>query len=473
MKKVGITLSYKWKAMLVGAVGVLVPTMDVGMMRIVLPRLGEVFGVGPNSVIWVQLIYLMVGAGMMLTIGKIADTLGRKKIFSLGMGISSVGLVLCSLSQNFGQLLLARFVFSIGATMSIATANAIVIAAFPAKERGKALGIIGAVISMGLLSGPAVGGILLDTLGWSSIFYMRLPFSILGVVMAFLLLKEESLPERKGRFDLVGAGVLLLAIPSFILVLNRGHSLGWTSPVVIIMGIGSLLLLGIFIVVERRVVQPVLELRLFSSRLFSAASGSQVFLYMSTAAIDFTMPFYLLYSLSLPASEAGLLLVTVPAVRMVVSLLSGRLSDRWGTRLLCGLGLSLIAVGMLLLRRLSIDTAVTEIILVLVVVGLGMGLFIIPNTSAIMGAVSQERLGTAAAMVGLVRQLGMSIGLAIAGSLFASNSLSRATELTSQGLSEESVLSLSTVNGLQDTLLVALVFIVVSFAISALRGRER
>jgi EmrB/QacA subfamily drug resistance transporter len=357
--------------------------------------------------------------------------------------------------------------------MSIATANAIVIAAFPAKERGKALGIIGAVISIGLLSGPAVGGMLLDTLGWSSIFYMRLPFSILGVVMAFLLLKEESLPERKGRFDLVGAGVLLLAIPSFILVLNRGHSLGWTSPVVMIMGIGSLLLLGIFIVVERRVVQPVLELRLFSSRLFSAASGSQVFLYMSTAAIDFTMPFYLLYSLSLPASEAGLLLVTVPAVRMVVSLLSGRLSDRWGTRLLCGLGLSLIAVGMLLLRRLSIDTAVTEIIPVLVVVGLGMGLFIIPNTSAIMGAVSQERLGTAAAMVGLVRQLGMSIGLAIAGSLFASSSLSRATELTSQGLSEESVLSLSTVNGLQDTLLVALVFIVVSFAISALRGRGR
>jgi len=473
MKKVGITLSYKWKAMAVGAVGVLVPTMDVGMMRIVLPRLGEVFGVGPNSVIWVQLIYLMVGVGMMLTIGKIADTIGRKKIFSLGMGISSVGLVLCSLSQNFGQLLLARFVFSIGATMSIATANAIVTAAFPAKERGKALGIIGAVISMGLLIGPAVGGILLDTLGWSSIFYMRLPFSILGVVMAFLLLKAESLPERKGRFDLVGAGVLLLAIPSFILVLNRGHSFGWTSPVVMIMGIGSLLLLGIFIVVERRVVQPVLELRLFSSRLFSAASGSQVFLYMSTAAIDFTMPFYLIYSLSLPASKAGLLLVTVPAVRMVVSLLSGRLSDRWGTRSLCGLGLSLIAIGMLLLRRLGVDTTVTEIIPVLVIVGLGMGLFIIPNISAIMGAVSQEQLGTAAAMVGLVRQLGMSIGLAIAGSLFASSSLSRATELTSQGLSEESVLSLSTVNGLQDTLLVALVFIVVSFAISALRGRGR
>ena len=473
MKKVETRIPYKWKAMVVGALGVLVSTMDMGMMRIALPQLGEVFGVGPNSVIWVQLIYLMVGTGMMLTAGKVADTFGRKKILAIGLVVASVGLVLCSLSQNFGQLLIARFVFSIGATMAIATTTAIITAAFPAKERGKALGIIGAVVSMGLLGGPAVGGILLDTLGWSSIFYMRLPFSIFGVVMVFLWLKEESLPERRGRFDFVGAGILLLAIPSLLLVLNRGQSFGWTSPVVMIMGIGGLLLLGIFIVVERRAVQPVLELKLFSSRLFSAASGSHVLLYMSTAAIDFTMPFYLLYSLSLPASEAGLLLVTVPAVRMVVSLLSGRLSDRWGTRLLCGLGLSLIAVGMLLLRRLSIDTTVTGIVPVLVVVGLGMGLFTIPNTSAIMGAVSQEKLGTAAAMVGLLRQLGMSIGLAIAGSLFASSSLSRATELTSQGLSEESVISLSTANGMQDTLLVALVFIVVSFAISALRGRER
>ena len=473
MKKVETRIPYKWKAMTVGALSFLVSTMDLGMMRVVLPRLSEVFGVGSNSIIWVQLIYLMVGTGMMLTAGKIADTFGRKKILSLGLVIASAGLVFCSLSQNFNQLLIARFVFSIGATMSVATTNAIVIAAFPAKERGKALGIMGAVIYMGLLTGPAIGGILLDTIGWRSIFFLRLPPSIFGLVITFLWLKEESLPERRGRFDFAGAGLLLLTIPSLLLVLNRGQSWGWTSPMVMILGIGGLLALCLFIVMERRVVQPVFELKLFSSRLFSAASGSHVLLYMSTAAIDFTMPFYLVHSLFLPSSEAGLLLVTVPATRMVVSLLSGRLSDRWGTRLLCGLGLSLIAVGMLLLRRLSIDTAVTEIIPVLVVVGLGMGLFIIPNTSAIMGAVSQERLGTAAAMVGLVRQLGMSIGLAIAGSLFASSSLSRATELTSLGLSEESVLSLSTVNGLQDTLLVALVFIVISFAISALRGRER
>jgi len=473
MKKTETHIPYKWKVMTVGALSILVSTMDMGMMRVVLPRLGEVFGVGSNSIIWVQLIYLMVGTGMMLTAGKLADTVGRKKILSIGLIVASAGLVFCSLSQNFSQLLLARFVFSIGATMSIATTNAIVTAAFPANERGKALGLIGAVVSMGLLTGPAIGGVLLDTIGWRSIFFLRLPLSIFGVIMTFLWLKKESAPEHKGRFDLIGAGLLLIAIPSLLFVLNRGQSLGWTSTLVMAMGIGGLLSLCLFIVVERRAVQPVLELKLFSSRLFSTASGSHVLLYMSTAAIDFTMPFYLIYSLSLPSSEAGLILVTVPAMRMVVSPLSGKLSDRWGTRPLCGFGLALIATGILLLRGLSVDTPITGIVPILVVVGLGMGFFTIPNTSAIMGAVSHEKLGTAGAMVGLLRQLGMSIGLAVAGSLFASSSLSHATELVSQGLPEGTVLGLSTMKGLHSAMLVALFFPAIAFVISALRGRNR
>ncbi len=473
MRKKEIVISYKWKAMLVGAMGVLMSTMDVGMMQIVLPHLGEVFGVGPDSILWVHLIYLLVGTAMMLTMGKVADTFGRKKIFSLGLVVFSLGLVLCSLAQNFVQLLLARFVFSIGATMTIATTNAIITAAFPAKERGKALGIIGAVVSMGLLSGPAFGGVLLDTLGWRSIFYMRLPLSILGMVMAFLLLKEETLPEHKGRFDLAGAGILLLAIPSLLLALNRGQSLGWTSPWVLVTGIIGLSLLGCFILVEKRVMQPVLDLKLFSNRLFSAASGSQVFLYMSTTAVEFMMPFYLIQGLSLPASEAGLLLVTGPAVRLAVSPLSGRLSDRWGSLFLCAAGLILVTVGMLLIRGMEVDTPVTDIVLVLVIFGVGIGLFTSPNTSAIMGAASHDKLGTAAAMIGLLRHLGMSIGLAIAGALFASSRLSHATELAPQGLSEETVLSLSTVSGLQDTMLVVLIFPAIAFVISALRGRKR
>jgi EmrB/QacA subfamily drug resistance transporter len=357
--------------------------------------------------------------------------------------------------------------------MSIATINAIITTAFSTEERGKALGLIGAVVSVGLLTGPAVAGFLIDTLGWRSIFYLRLPISILAMISAFFLLKADHPEKRQGRFDFIGAGLLLLAIPSLLFVLNRGQHLGWDSLLIIGLSIIGMVSLVLFIITERKVEQPILDLRLFYSRFFSTVTGSHILLYMSTASIDFTMPFFLIKSLSMPTTEAGLLLVTIPGIRMVVSPLSGKLSDKLGTRLLCGVGFCMIIVGMLLLRRLTIGASIAEIMALFVIIGLGMGLFTIPNTSAIMGAVPNERLGTAAAMVGLLRQLGMSIGLAIAGSFFATSSLSHSTELLSQGIAAELVEKLSIAEGMQDTLLLALLFPVLGLVISILRGREK
>ncbi|GAF67846.1 unnamed protein product, partial [marine sediment metagenome] len=357
---------------------------------------------------------------------------------------------LCSLSQNFEQLLASRFISSLGVVIAVSTATAIVTGAFSAKERGKALGIIGAAAYMGLLSGSIIAGVLIDTLGWRSLFYMRLPFAIIDMVLAFLLLRADAPREYKGRFDIAGAALLFMAVPSLIFVLNRGQLLGWNSSSMIILTIVGLVLLWFFIKVERKAAQPILELKLFSNRFFSFVSGGHVLLFISTTTVNFTVPFFLIQSLSLPTTEAGLLLITVPAVSMVISPLSGRLSDRWGTRLLCVTGLSLIALGMLLLRSFTINTSVPEIIRVFAITGVGMGLFVTPNTSAIMGAISREKLGSAAAMVNLFRQLGMSIGLAIAGSLFSSSSLSYSTELLSQGVMEEIARKLSVIQGMQD-----------------------
>ncbi|MBN2186497.1 MAG: MFS transporter, partial [Dehalococcoidia bacterium] len=149
MRKKEISIPYKWKVMMVGALGVLMSTMDLGMMRIALPPLGEAFGVGPDSVVWVQLITFMVGAGIILSVGKAADMYGRKRVFSLSLLVMSIGLCMCSLSQTFGQLLASRFILSVGLVISLANGIAIVTAAFPSQERGKAIGIISAVASTG------------------------------------------------------------------------------------------------------------------------------------------------------------------------------------------------------------------------------------------------------------------------------------------------------------------------------------
>ena len=458
--------------MFVGAMGVLLCTMDLGMIRIAMPPLGEALGVGPNSIIWIQLVTLMIGVGMTLSVGKAADMYGRKKVFSLGLLTMTIGLGLCSLSQNFEQLLASRFISALGVIITVSTATAIVTGAFSAKERGQALGIIWATSYMGLLGGPIIAGVLIDTLGWNSIFYIRLPFAIINVMLAFIILKADPPREHKGRFDIAGAILLFTAVPSLVFVLNRGQHLGWTSPPMVVLSLVGLVLLGLFIKVERKAVQPILELKLFSNRFFNIVSGSHVLFFISTAAIDFTMPFFLVQGLSLSTTEAGLLIIIMPAVSMVISPLSGRLSDKWGTRLLCIVGLSLITLGMLLLRSFTINTSIPQIIGLFAIIGLGMGLFGAPNTSAIMGAISRNKLGSAAAMINIFRQLGMSIGLAIAGSLFGSSSHAHSIELLSQGVIEEIAKKLSVTQGMHDTLLLALAFLVLGLIISAMRGRN-
>jgi EmrB/QacA subfamily drug resistance transporter len=473
MEKVGTGISYKWIAMSVVALGTFMNTLDMGAVRIALPHLEKVFQTGPDTVIWISLIWLLVGSGLMLTLGRIADTFGRKRLHTLGLSFFSLGLGLCSIAQSLIQLIVFRLIQALGAAMTIATGNAILTASFPSKERGRALGIIGAVVGLGLLSGPVVGGFFLDLLGWRSIFYLRLPFGIISVAMSWVLLKEQLSPKREEKFDLLGAITLFFALTCLLTAVNRGQSLGWFSPWVLSLGVVGVLLLFFFLVAEWRAAHPVLDLSLFWSRLFSAVSASHVFFYMSTVVVTFLMPFYLIQGLSFNASKTGLLLVTIPAMALVVSPLSGRLSDKLGTLFLCASGLALVSVGLFLLSGLGTDASIGDIVLYLVIVGLGMGLFTSPNTSAIMGSVTSERLGSASAMVGTLRQLGMSVGLAIAGSVFAASQFSHATQLNSQGLSQDMAERLSTVSGFQDAILVALVIAVIGLVASVFRGRTQ
>ena len=472
MRNIKHSNSYKWIAMSVVTMGVLMSTLDMGAVRIVLPHLERAFQTSPDTVVWVSLVWVFIGSGLMLTLGRVSDIFGRKRIFTLGLAIFSLGLGLTALAQSLVQLIIFRLIQAVGAAMTMANEYAITTASFPSKERGRALGIMGAVAALGLLGGPALGGLFLDFFGWRSIFYLRIPFGIISVAMAWTLLKEQPSPKLAKKFDLLGATTLFFALACLLLVMNRGQSLGWSSPWVLILAAIGALLLFFFLAVERRAVQPVLDLRLFRNRLFSIASISHVFLYMSTIAVTFLMPFYFIQGLGFNSTKAGLLLATIPATHLIVSPLSGRISDKLGTFSLCASGLALVSVGLFLLSWLGINASIGDIVLYLVILGIGIGLFATPNTSAIMGSVSKESLNSASAMVGTLRHIGMSVGLAIAGSVFAANQFSHATQLTSQGLLQDVVEGLSTISGVQDTILVALVIAMLGLLVSVLRGRR-
>jgi EmrB/QacA subfamily drug resistance transporter len=458
--------------MVVSSLGVLLSTMDLGMMRIALPPLSEAFSVGSNSIVWAQLITFMVGTGMVLTMGKLADLYGRKRVYILSLLTMSIGLGLCSLSQDLTQLLASRFILSIGLVVSLALGMAIATSSFSDNERGKIIGIISSVASAGLLIGPALAGILIDSFGWKSIFYLRIPFSILAMILALIFLKRDPLSGHKSRFDFVGAALLFLAIPPLIFVLNRGQQLGWDSPLLVALVIFSVVVIGLFIKIELKTKEPVLELRAFKNHYVSAVSISHILFYISTTAVNFTMPFYMIESLSFSTAKSGLLLSTIPALSILISPVSGRLSDRFGTKILCGVGLLIISIGIVLLRNLDIDSTIFEVTIALVTIGAGMAIFLAPNTSAIMGATTQEKLGSAASLVNVLRQLGMSAGLAISGGLFASQSTSMTKELLAQGISEEIVNKISITEGMHYALLIALVFLILAFVISILRGKD-
>lgn len=447
--------------------------LDASIVNIAFPRLTKVFETDPSVVLWVSVAFLLVSVSLMLTFGRIGDMVGRKKVYVLGFALFTVGLILCSLSQSIIQLILSRVVQGVGAAMTIALSVAIVTAAFSDQERGKALGILGAVVSTGLLTGPVLGGFLLDMLDWRSIFYTRILIGIIGLVMAWIFLKEQKDSNVSLKFDLWGAVTLFGSLSCLLLFFNLGGRSSFLSLPVLALASSAVVLLVLFTMLERRAAQPMVDLRLFRNRLFAGGNISLSIMSIAMATVVFLMPFYLIDGLGHSASIAGLLMAIIPLTTFIVSPLSGWLSDKVGTRLLSTTGITLVCLALFLLRGLDIASSSADILLRLVVLGMGIGMFSSPNSSAIMGSVRRDQLGTASAMIATSRQTGMAIGMAVAGAIFTIRQFLHAAQLTYDSLSPAMLDKLSLIGGFQDTLLIAAIICSVGIFTSLLHGKKQ
>jgi EmrB/QacA subfamily drug resistance transporter len=460
-------IPYKWLALITVAIGTYMGTLDASIVNMSLPRLTRVFNTDASTVLWVSIIYLLISVSLMFTFSRVGDALGRKKMYTIGFCLFTVGLTFCALSQNIGQLIGARAIQAVGSAMVVSLGSAIVTAAFPDSERGKALGIIGAVVSAGLLSGPVLGGVLVDLLDWPSIFYVRIPVSIGGLAMAIWLLKEQKTEGAGFRFDWAGALTLSGTLACLLLFFNTGGRMGFGSLPVLLLAAGFVVLLVLFLVSETHAPQPILDLNLFRNRLFAAGSASLVLMFVAITANTFLMPFYLIEGLEFPASQAGLLFAVVSMTALVIGPLSGWLSDRIGYRLLTTAGMALMTSGLFWLSRLTAEASIGDIIPRLMMMGTGSGLFSSPNNSAIMGSVPADKLSTGSAMLATTRQVGISSGTAIAGALFTSR---QAAHLVIPSGTDPAVKRLALVAGYQDALLIAAIVCAVAIFTSMLRG---
>ena len=264
--------AYKWKALATVAMGTIMATMDVSIVNLSFPTLTRVFGADLDTVMWTSLAYILVSVSILLIVGRIGDIVGRKRVYTLGIFVFTLGVVACSLSQSIGQLIFFRSLQAVGAAMTISCGTAIVTEAFPSEELGRGLGLLGVAVSAGFISGPVIGGLLLDWIDWRAIFYMRAPVGLVTVIMAHVLLQGKKRGGGRIQLDLRGAILSSAGLFSLIFGLSQLTRMGADSPVVWLMVGTGLILLVLFVVLERRAKDPIVDLSLFENRVFCGAA---------------------------------------------------------------------------------------------------------------------------------------------------------------------------------------------------------
>jgi EmrB/QacA subfamily drug resistance transporter len=408
----------KWWVLLAVGVGTFMSALDGSVVNTVLPVMAGSFGSDIATIQWVVTLYLLVVSALLLSFGRLGDLRGHKVVYVTGFMVFVLGSALCGLAPTAGALIACRALQAVGAAMLFANSPAILTRNFPPAQRGQALGLRATLTYLGQMVGPFLGGWLAVQFSWRAVFYINVPVGVLALLLSLRFIPRDAPADHAERFDLAGALTFMGGLVALLLGLNQGHALGWASPPILALLALAGLLLGTFVAIERRVPHPMLDLGLFRRRLFSAAAASAVLNFLCVYGILFLLPFYLIQGRDLSPAQAGLLLTMQPLVMIVVAPLSGTLSDRIGSRLPATLGMAILAVALFLLSRLGPHSSVGDVVVPLAIAGLGTGIFISPNNSALMGAAPRHQQGIAAGILATARNVGMMLGVGLVGAIF-------------------------------------------------------
>jgi len=394
--------------------GFLTP-FDGSAVNIALPTIGNAFHMDAISLSWVATAYLLASALFLVPFGKISDIYGRKKIFLWGICVFGAASFLMTLVATEQQMIAVRVIQGVGAAMIFGTAIAILTAVFPPGERGKALGIYITSVYLGLSLGPFFGGVLTDVFGWRSIFYINVPIAIAAAILIVWKLRGEWAECVGEKFDLFGSLIYSIALVSLMVGFSLLPEI--TGGVLLA---GGIILIAAFVWYEQRQSAPVLNMQLFfKSRIFAFSNIAALINYSATYAISFLISLDLQYTKGFSAISAGIILVAAPFFQMVISPFAGKLSDKHDSQVLSSIGMALTALGLFLFVFLNESTPLWYIIAVLIILGIGFGLFSSPNINAIMSAVDKRYYGVASGINATMRLLGQMLSMGIAMMIFA------------------------------------------------------
>jgi EmrB/QacA subfamily drug resistance transporter len=408
----------KWAIFGLVSVGTFMTTLDASIVNIALPSIAHAFGTPVSGPIeWVVIGYLVAIAATLLSFARLADIMGRERVWIGGLALFTVGSALSGLAPTLALLVAARGLQGLGAALIFAPALALIVDAFPRSQRGQALGMNALIVSLGVTAGPTLGGLITESLGWRWIFFVNVPLGLIGLLVASRVFTFSGGAQAR-RFDLRGAVAFGIGLAGLSLGLSFGSEWGWTSPAIVLTLAMALVALGTAIVIERGRRDPLVDLGQLVSRRLGLPLASFLFSILALFAVSFLLPFYLEELRGLTPLAAGLLLTPYSIGLAAAAPISGRLADRGHARWLGPVGLGLAAGSLGLLAQIGVSTPPIEIVLWLAVSGIGQGLFLSPNTSAVMSAVPADQSGTASGLIATTRVVGQALSVAIAGAIF-------------------------------------------------------
>ena len=397
--------NYKWWVLAAVGFGTFASVMTHGSVNVALPTIAAHFDTDLPTVQWVVIAEALTISALLLPMGRLSDLVGRKRVYLTGLGIFVGAAALSGFSNSILLLILSKVVQGIGAAMTQGTGMAIVTSVFSENERGKGIGTHMSIVGTGGMAGPVLGGLIVGSLGWRWVFFINIPLGLVAIAGALLIMDRRMFfQERRGtRYDWLGAATSTGALVTFLMLMTNGYRVGWGSPPIVAAMLVFTALIGTFIWWELRSPAPMLDLRLFRRRVFAFGVLASFMSFLGTTSVRYLMPFYLQGVMGLRPSQVGLVMLPTAVTMTIMGPVAGRLSDRYGWRLFNVAGLTLAAIGLYAISRISVTSSLSLVIVATVLQSGGTGLFSSPNATSIFNAAESSKHGVVAALLTLVR----------------------------------------------------------------------
>jgi EmrB/QacA subfamily drug resistance transporter len=410
----------RWWTLGVLSLSLLIISLDNTILNVALPTLSDDLGATSSQLQWIVDIYLLVFAGLLLTAGSLGDRYGRRRSLRIGLVIFGLGSIAATFSGSATELIVSRAVMGLGGAFIMPSTLSVLTHVFPEEERARAIGIWAAVSGLGIVIGPIAGGALLEHFAWGSVFLINIPFVIAALALSGSLVPESKDPEH-AWLDPVGAGLSIAGLGTLLWAIIEAPERGWTNPAIIgALGVAAVVL-ALFAVWELRSRHPMLDVRLFRLRAFTGAAGAISLVFFALMGTIYFLTQYLQEVLGYDAFGAGVRITPVAVGLMIAAPSSTKIAARVGNRVVVATGLTVVAGALLLLSTASDTSGYGLVAATLLILGFGMGTAMAPATESIMSSLPAEHAGVGSAMNDTLRQVGGALGVAILGSILASN----------------------------------------------------